>query len=644
MSQVWSLLILGLFGPTLVTAILLNTLLLQIFDILGLHTLWNWIQIRFRFNPPRRRGTASSLAGVVDRVDRVVRAFVEMGFSSDPGRRRVMILNGRFGLRIDHATAVNSKSGKPKYAMYVEGTRFEMGRFIGALAEPELFAMSRDYVDNVVFDFMNMPRHSVLGSIIGDTVFRLSTWMDRDVPDEISAEIFGLWAGSRHPALPGAARRRVLIRDLFTLNYGIDVILSFVYAQVQPILAILGIKIKEYMPPVHCNAFSLSRGLAGSYGDGSPEDPRPGHLFGRDFMFPTCDVFDQVACHVVYNFFPDDQGDQERLLSLNAPGMVGSVVALNEHAQIMGTDMVNGRNCRWYKLGVNSLMMVRWAMEGSRSWQDTVRRVAHTPRAVTWLYPFADGRQDRGGVIEAGRRESRPRNMLRYVPGWLKKSGLLPDNEYVQANPSGQWNQGALVRMDDWQYPQGYGDFNRGLFEDWRLPYHPERFTDPAGMLVDNPKAPGLPLAYYFAPLRVTRPGMFVVTNLFITPEMRLLAMNDWTVQVPAASNEYSDFQWRYDELNRTLCQALEEGSVSWEKAWQCINFLQPYDDRGHKTRNFFYYGIRQGRELPREEIQVGGSVSLADLHALVMKTRYGQYVDEPVTLEFGRILASLDG
>ena len=70
---------------------------------------------------------------------------------------------------------------------------------------------------------------------------------------------------------------------LLALNLGIDCLLAHIYTGT--IFAERGVHPGLLRTPIGCNAFSISGDAAGGR-----------HFFGRDFMFPTADVFQDTAC------------------------------------------------------------------------------------------------------------------------------------------------------------------------------------------------------------------------------------------------------------------------------------------------------------------------------------------------------------
>lgn len=651
MRKARDILVLVVFALPILSFAFVNRFLLLLGDLLGLIPLAIRARIAIRYLPDirRRRGSSCEQEAIEARRAAVLEELERDGY--DSAQATQLCLDGRLGIRIPHKSARNHASGKKKYALYLEGGPYEWGRFTGILCAQELRDMCGKFVKGVVFDFMGEKGNSFLGGIISAATYRLARSLDATLDPEIRAEIFGIWDGYRLAALSAgkglaggtlspqlrvaalqygarAGNRSLEIQDLFALNYGIDVILSFAYAGVEPILKFLGIRIKDYAPPMACNSFSVSGASAGG-----------GHFFGRDFMFPTVGVFEDAACHVVLNRLPEGDSVSDPLALVRAPGMVGAVTAVNSHGQAMGTDMVPGRNCRWYRLGLNSLLMVRHAVGKARTVRELLRVVALSKRGVSWLYPFADRDSGRGGTIESGANYRWPR-FRRYTPRYLRR--LLPDRRVLRQNRSTRWRRGIMVREAGYQVPEIYQSYNRALFEHFGKEYVDSAWGE-RGFLLDSPHANGIPAAYYFPPLRMQNPELSLVTNQYQIPEMRLFQMNEWSVQVPQTSREYSDFQWRYDALNEALNSELDRGPLDEAAARRCISFLRPFEADGRPAPHWSYYGKdREGRVIPREKLMVKGCTSLLDLGEMKLSSLYGHWADEWVELSFGRLADAL--
>lgn len=648
-----------------------NFIVLNLADLLGLSTLLSKWEVRRRYGAIAR-SSAIDLA----RANAIVAAFALPGETGVAESPLVVAVNGRLGVRVELLPARGAPIANPKYAYYVEGSHFEMGVLLGMLAAPAIRRMSEDYLANVVFDFAKAKRSFPgLGRILADLLYSMARYTDALVPDEMSAEIWGLWQGMHLvEKRPGSAARH-----LFVLNYGIDILLSWVYSGADGILKLLGFDPAGFSVPFGCNGFAAF-GPKAAAGSDQADPGRGGYWFGRDFMFPTCgETFGACAAHIVYN--GDGQigprqrrkaqarggdappyRDPKRLLLhslsqapghglrrsrpqlvFSAPGMVGAVTALNDRGLCMGLDMINQHNCSWSRVGINSMMMVRYAIQYSDDSAELVKLMARLPRGVTWLYLLADGGSDgdKAVAIEAGMKTGRT-DFLRYTPAFLQGPGplgkpALPDQAFIDAHSSGPFHKGMMLRWHDWEYDKAWLGFNEELFRRNGKPWDKVKGQwGPDGMICATPTDDDIPGTYYFPPQREDRDDLMLAGNNFLVPEMRLMAMSAWTNLVGADFN--SDFQWRYDTLNRLMRKELAMGPLSRERARDTINFLRPYDGK-QPAAHFSYYGVdkHSGRPIPPDQVLVYGNINLVDLRALSMETLYDRYADPWVRVSLAR-------
>jgi hypothetical protein len=527
------------------------------------------------------------------RIARLIEAFAADGYDVDR-QTGVQVHEGNIGI------AAFGHSGSRKKAFYLEGSPYRMGYLMGSLAEPDISRMCEEFNKRVVFDFLDihLPKEleEILGELLKEIIALMSDSIPQDLPSGILDELKGLEDGCR----AANDRTRVSREGLGVLNYGIDGLLAFVYTGLHPAQKPLpsGLEPKHFRMPLMCNGFSI----AGKAVNGR------GHFMGRDFMFPTADVFQDVACHIIRR-----PGDGLPTVSVAAPGMVGSITALNMHGVGAGVDMGPSGACDPARPGFNSLLLVRHSVEHGATCEDAVRVVAAAHRGVAWAYVLADGKTGRACVLEAGRSEAAPR-FLAYPPEQMLQ--YLPDQAFLAAHPTTEFANGLMVRSSDTRIDPGFLDFNPGLFRKLGKAYDPSMFG-PDGFLDHSWKERNCPEAYYFAPQRELSGDIVVLSNHFLIPEMRLTAMADWTNGV--ARRNWDDIQWRYDELCRRLTAALREGPVTRQKARDIIDFLNPAGDFPD------YYNPAA---KPLDQVQVRGAVSLLDLGKCSIESLFGYYAD----------------
>ena len=468
---------------------------------------------------------------------------------------------------------------------------------------------------------------------------------------------------------PGTSRTdtAVTLEDLITLNFGIDAILAHVYSGA--LFARRGFKPGMLKTPIGCNAFFIGGVAAGG-----------ACFFGRDFMFPTANIFQETACLIVQR--PVARRGKQRLpfVSQTAPGIVGSITGMNSAGVAMGVNMLPSMFCSARRPGFNSLPLVRDCLEYCETSSQVVDRIAHAQRGVTWLYPVADG-DGNAYVVEAGQ-EARS---LGAVPLFHLGSLALPQapaDPFVHP-PMGRSNRtprpimGALARGNHYALPDEYiTRWNERLWRafegDW-FARIPDFLGNLAGLIIDlfrgemalasctrtcrpctrRPtsrkwislsaatstqagRRRTAPVRFYFAPQRQHRPDVLVATNHAISPEIRLTAMNEWIALL--AGGNLNEIQWRYDELSREILDAIaaSPSGVTEETAWDLINFLRP----NGRFPDFY----NPGGERSWADIQVHGSVSLCELTKRKMTSLYGYYGDKPVTVHLGSYIESGSG
>jgi len=520
---------------------------------------------------------------------------------------------------------------RQKKAFYVEGDHYEMGFLIGVMAEPEVYQMANRFLNNIIPDFIGIDVSPTVKQIIVDVLEALTAYSQidhQDLPKKYIKEIDGLYAGCvAYKKSIGGGTKLILHPRLLALNLGIDVILAHVYTGIK--LEKLGIKANQLKVPIMCNAFSVK----GNAVEGQK------HFFGRDFMFSTGGIFQDIACMIIHN--PDER-DAVPTVSQTAPGFVGSVTAMNLNGIAAGTDMNPSRMCSTKRPGFNSLGLVRDSIQYSSTMDDYVNRIINAKRGVTWFYPGADGQSGRASFVEAGKNiENTPFPYFDYIPDIfrvaLQSQGLneqsIADMEKKYGNKPQE--KGVVVRESNYKYPVDYFKFNKILVDTYNqqtgkhVPYiniAEDGYINKTNTADKTKNYPGTlekncPATYYFAPQRENNDDLVIVTNSNISPEMRLTAMNDWIALL--AGSDMNDIQWRYDELNNELLNAIKTGNISEMNARQIIDFRAPgsYD-----------YSVKFPQEH-WEKKEIHGSVSLCELKSKVITSHYGYYGDPWVTI-----------
>lgn len=453
----------------------------------------------------------------------------------------------------------------------------------------------------------------------------ITTDMPIDIPSEYKDEIDGMFDG----CVRVNPETKVTKKALWVLNIGIDSILAFIYTgRIPDQLPVTDeykkfIKVENFRVPIMCNAYSIS----------GTKVKDNGNYFGRDFMFPTANVFQKVACYVIRK--PDNGALPT--VSVCAPGMIGSISGLNTKSIAVGIDMSPSGNCNPSRIGFNSLLLNRQSIQYGDTCENAVNEIVKAKRGVSWNYILVDGKNNRSCVVEAGYTTSNL-DFLSYVPKDIKDSSFIPSEDYIRMHISTEVKNGTMGRWNDYRYPLDYLKFNKPLMDfmkeykkklvplaillkDYDYNYNDADFSD-KGYLNKTRKGTNCPCGYYFAPQKEDMNDLLLATNHYVIPEMRLCAMNEWTQFI--SSGNIQDIQWRYDELTNQLLSAIDKGPVDYNLAKEIIDFLAPY-------RKYSDYYNADGK--PLTEVFVHGSISLMDLKNNVIDTLYGYYSDQWVTV-----------
>lgn len=558
------------------------------------------------------------------RTDAIVDAFAKDGFVVNKDSD-VFAYNGKIGMVATHTSATIGSTAARKKVYYVEGAPHDMGYLMGMMAEPTISMMCTDFSKKALTDFINvqLPEEltKVLGTILDDIADLLAKPIYNAVPDQYKQELEGILDGCNKVNADTEVSRDAL----WVLNVGFDALLSFVYTFELPFKRsfIIDLKPEHFRIPLMCNGFSVF---------GTNPDKGPFHYMGRDFMFPTGGVFQDTATMIIYN-----PTDGLPFVSVSAPGIIGSMTAMNINGVGVGVDMAPAGNCNSSQPGLNSLLLNRHAIQNGKDLQEAIQVMADAQRGVSWIYILADGSdgKDSACVIEAGEKVDRI-DFMSYPPEALRNGILQPVNKLLDQSLSSPDRGGLMVRMHDYRYPVDYLAFNEPLIEDftgnciqygylsptnYSYAYNVADFA-PNGFIDKSWKGHNCPMSHYFAPLRNNSGNLIVATNQFLIPEMRLCAMSP--VSDFIAQSHWDDIQWRYDELSSRLRKALQKNQLSYEKAKETIDFLAADGEFGD------YYN-KDGKLLT--EVPIQGTVSLLDLKKKTVESRYGYYSDAWIKL-----------
>lgn len=541
--------------------------------------------------------------------EKIYKAFAVDGFIVN---KRAYTTSGKLGVKAIHTTAKNRDDGKRKTSYYLEGTPYERGYLMGLLAEPEISDMAVNFVDNIIFDFIGLEflnRLPFLKKLLVALIYELSrnTWTSQ--PQHVHDEVSGILDGCK-TVNPYTL---VTLSRVSVMNVGFDVLCALIYTSRFLRKQVPQLEPKDIRLAMMCNAFSVFGESAGG-----------GHFFARDFMFATGGVLQNNLTHIIHRP-QNDVGSIEILypyVSITAPGIVGSISAMNIQGVAAGLNMSPAANCDPEHIGINSLLLLRECILRGGSGYEAAQVIQKARRGVTWNYIISDGLNDTACTVEAGASW----DQLDFL-SYPSKSILpyLPSAAFLSLNNPVPIKNGAMVRWYGEPFPESYFKFNRGLWQYYKAKYDPRirLYADaflPSGFINRTPQEKNCPSSLYFAPQR-TGKDVFITTNHFLLPHMRLCAMDPWTALI--IKGYTNDIQWRYDELNNQIRQTLvKQGSINYHSAKKLAEFLAPYGE-------FPNYYESNPKSKDGKDIRIEGCISLFDLKKLTVESHYGFYTDE---------------
>ena len=551
------------------------------------------------------------------RLIKLVEAFGSDGFEIG----KTVTYNGRLGVIAESRTAVNYDTKLPKKAYYLEGNAYETGFLMGSLAEAEISRMALEFANKVVFSFIGsklLEKMTVIQEALIKLLYNLTKETWEQLPEEIRDEIRGVLDGCKSRN----SNTKVDLDHLVVLNAGIDILCSRIYTGVLK-RGVKGLEPDDLRIPFMCNAFTVCGKSAGN-----------GFYFGRDFMFPTAGVFQEIAAMVIYN--PAGAGrdaagrDHVPHISITAPGMVGSISVMNSEGVALGVNMSPGANCDTRNIGVNSLLLTRLCAAHCRNAMEAARYMSELPRGVAWNYIIADGKNNLSCAAEAGASGRRP-DFTRFPAEEYRP--FLPDHEFIKEHMNLPYKNGIMFRWNNYKYPEEYLKFNEGLWEHYNKAHSTSKAINEdafnTGGYINRSGETNCPSSYYFAPQREESDDVLIVGNNYILPEMRYFAMSGWLEKILEKS--INDLQWRYDDLNALVLDTItEKGTIGFEDARKIIGFLTP------DGKNPGYYNDNP-RSKDGAEIRIEGCDSVFDLKNMIVESHYGYYRDEWVRLSLSK-------
>jgi hypothetical protein len=528
-----------------------------------------------------------------------------------------------------------------KRVYFVEGTGYQMGYLTGLLMKNQTVQMATTYMRYIVpelvaRDFVKehngKPWFNVLLNTISAflTTQSVESWNRNAVhdptmfPKSLISEMQGIV-----DACQANGATDVTMDKMIALNYGFDWLLAQVYTgagyindlvkfiQLHPSIynseMIFAISTTKSLlePPIFCDAFGV-KGKATKSGNDV--------FFGRDFQLQTGQVFQNINTMIIYN--PTD--GRIPLISATAPGLVGSISAMNAQGFAMGVDIVRSVMSNATAPGLNSILLIRHIVDNAANTRRAIQLVADSRRGLTWLYPMCDASGD-CVVIEAQMYQEVEANPLLTVPGVFRS--YLPTLDVIKRHSNSTWKKGIYVREMDWKLNPIFLGYNKRLFDIWGFEHNPTQWGR-IGQIFGNWTIEGdyatKGLYFYFSPQREELDDVIMCTNLAIVPEMRISQMSPITAMIQRGSR---GMQWRYDTMNKMILE--NYGKIDFEFAKSVVVRLSPKNTPG-------FWNQRLDPSNPSSAL-VEGNISVMDLKKKIITTLGGYWTDGFITLTLPR-------
>ncbi|MEA2101011.1 MAG: hypothetical protein U9P80_00350 [Thermodesulfobacteriota bacterium] len=374
------------------------------------------------------------------------------------------------------------------------------------------------------------------------------------------------------------------------VSHGDDIIIT-------PDNRILFPKIKELpFPQFGCNGFVIGNDITA--------DNKTYH--GRDFMFATGGVYQDLATITIYLPGEGYPEDSLAFAAISAPGWVGQPVGINAEGLSLGVD-ISITSAFASKPGVGCLMVVRDMLQHKGNLKDAIARTKQFQRGMPWIYALGDDQDDPdygyGAVIEAGR--SNPNftgpDVLPEWEQWLLK-GMPVDlgDMVIQLGPDlitplGEElpERGIMVRGSHWELPDAYTNVNITLPID--DPFYEDQGRFDVGFTFPDPIEKD--------------DNILCVTNHNMIPRMRMAQMHPIVLlgygigPLPESIWRYETMLGRIEEFKGDICffnapdtaggtnisgytDRPDQGSAAW-----IIDFLNTTREGEYNTHFYEHYG-----------------------------------------------------
>lgn len=551
----------------------------------------------------------------------------------------------------DVARMVLSKTGPRKSVYYIKGTAYEMGYLLGRLNSEDIEAVCTTYIRHIPSQFFSptfdlaMRTAPVLYNVMYEFLLEMfvQSLMEGavqhfrkavsvgDIPVRFVEEMRGIIAGAKNP--------QITEDRLIAANYGID----YIYMQIMSGQLLRKVKRAwELLPhtekfedhflttPDMCNAFMVS-GAATLTGEDS--------YFMRDFQFMNGNVYHR-ACTIIIRQ-PVDPAFQ-LTASVGMPGMIGSVVCLNDDGVVMGANLVRSTAINRDRLGLGCLMTIRACVEQSKSVDDVEHTLKQIHIGIPWIYYAQDGSGNMRVFETIAESCGSADIMTAHV--WIKNPelmALLPPSSELQRwaeledhSPS-VWPRTAVPPLHS---DAVFHQWSTPLLTHFKLPElaSEERWRTGGyfyNSWVEEQAAVITLMNYYFPPWRHVGEGILVVTNNFLNPLLRLTQMSTMANMTERMS---VGNQWRYDDMTAQL-QA-EYGRLTYDTCKSILTFLSPWKhpdypqnmELNNLSSEYAFLDVIQGRHHDRQKNPVStlhaGSLTIVDTRTCWLENKNGYW------------------
>jgi hypothetical protein len=488
----------------------------------------------------------------------------------------------------------------PKKCLVLTGSSYCMGYQMGYLMPSETQQMTGTFIDKAAVALTGIKSDEIpeLYNFLKDQVRILCENARPVIPDYIEQEMAGMAAGA---TVRGYS---VDARDIMLMNEGFDAMYAILSTGVMPmtqkfadLIKDIRLRLVSQKQVAALKRFDECIGItdgrivfpnADPYIMGCNEFIVSGNstvggevYHGRDFMFVTGDIYQDVSCMAVY--LPEEG---HPFIAVTTPGFVGHPTAVNDLGLSMGVDVVRGA-CTRSTPGMGSLLVLRDIVQNSDSMDGAVERMKAMDRGVSWLYVIADDDRSvtytNGVVVEEGRSDP-PYTGPDLMPIW-NQILLWPLTERLKDQPLPE--RGMLIRDQAWLYPDQFKNVSIGY-----------------------PNGVDMNYLLYFPDQIETWPDVVVAANNYVIPRMVFTTYNPL---IGLIQGKIVKTVFRYNKMVELIGN--DYGRIDYAKARDIIDFLNP-------NRNIDM--------LKRYKIggPVEGHHAIIDNKALTVEALFGYYGD----------------